>query len=84
MISRRRSSLAAGLSFFGLTTAFLWPRAVRPGHLLFLIRTLSKAPTLTSKEIAGLHAWLREQAVHLKTVAADLGVWILVDLGVRP
>jgi hypothetical protein len=29
---------------------------VRPGHLLFLIRTLSKAPTLTSKETAEFRA----------------------------
>jgi erythromycin esterase len=69
MQSKRRITLATGLLALGALTAFLWFRAVRPGHVLFLIRYLSPVPTLAAEETAELHKWLQDTSVHLKTLA---------------
>ena len=65
--------LIAGLVFVGLTLAVLWLVGVRIGHVRFLILQFSSPPELSTEEIAELHAWLNEDAVHLKTVAAGSG-----------
>ena len=65
--------LMAGLVFAGLTLAVLWLVGVRIGHVRFLIILFSTPPTLSTEETAELHAWLREDAVHLRTVAPGSG-----------
>jgi erythromycin esterase-like protein len=73
MKKTRKRLLMAGLVFVGLTLAVLWLVGVRIGHVRFLILQFSSPPTLSTEETAELHAWLREDAVHLKTVAAGSG-----------
>ena len=73
MKSRRKRLLAAGVLLVGLTSAFLWLVGVRIGHIRFLVQLFSEPPTLSTEETAELHKWLREESVHLKTVAAGSG-----------
>jgi hypothetical protein len=73
MKKTRKRLLMAGLVFVGLTLAVLWLVGVRIGHVRFLILQFSSPPTLSTEETAELHTWLREDAVHLKTVAAGSG-----------
>lgn len=73
MKSRRKRLLAAGVLLVGLAPALLSLVGLRIGHIRFLVRLLSEPPTLSTEETAELHAWLRNNAVHLQTVAAGSG-----------
>jgi erythromycin esterase len=73
MTTKTKRVLCAGVLLVGLTAAFLWLLGVRAGHVRFLILSLSEPATLSTEDTAELHRWLRENAVHLRTVAAGSG-----------
>jgi erythromycin esterase len=73
MITKTKRVLCAGVLLLGLTATFLWLLGVRVGHVKFLLLSLSEPSPLSTEATAELHRWLRENAVHLQTVAAGSG-----------
>jgi erythromycin esterase len=73
MRTKRKRLLVAGVLALGLMPMLLWLAGVRLRHIRFLLSYSSAPAELSGEQTAALHAWLRENAVPLQTVAAGSG-----------
>ena len=73
MRTKRKRWLVAGVLALCLTAMLLWLAGVRLEHIRFLLLSLSEPAELFREQTVELHAWLRENAVHLQTIAAGSG-----------
>jgi erythromycin esterase len=70
---RSKRLLITGVLLVSITLGIFWFLGVRIEHIRLLIKSSSGPPELSAEETTELHTWLKENAVHLNTVAAGSG-----------
>jgi erythromycin esterase len=70
---RKKRLLVTGILVVSVTLGVFWLLGVRIEHVRSFIPYFSGPPELSAEETAELHTWLKENAVHLNTIAAGSG-----------
>ncbi len=73
MVMKTKKLLIIGFLLVSLISVLLWLFGLRIEHVRILILFFSEPPKLSTEERTELHAWLKENAVHLNTVEAGSG-----------